>query len=151
MALHPCVKGTNQKQAATLARSVCPCMRRRTDSRRERWWRRRVSGLWNVKHSVCASQDGEPPNVTILRQGTKSSRPKRCVHCMQGALHSEKIREEKGPSLGCHATFVPLMRRLSHSRGYFDKRAMGSQRSWGCGCLKCSFCTIVRDEGTTDT
>ena len=98
MALHPCVKSTNQKQAATLARSVCPCMRRRTDSRRERWWRKRVSGLWKVKHSVCASQDGEP-NVTILRQGTKSSRPKRCVHCMQDALHSKNIREEEGPSL----------------------------------------------------
>ena len=60
-------------------------------------WRKRVSGLWNVKHSGCASQDAEP-NVTILRKGTKSSRPKRYVH-MQDALHSKNSREGKGPSL----------------------------------------------------
>ena len=108
-------------------------------------WRRSVSGLWNVKHSGCASQDAEPPKVqSILRKDTKSSRPKRCFHYMQYALHFKKIREETGPSLGVmqpscrHAQLFALQNSRNEPKRIPSQKSDGLAEKPGIG-KRCKF------------
>ena len=97
-----CVRMTNHKQAAGLARSVRSCTKTgRQPKRTEKGGGKgSVALVRNVKPLGCAFQDVEPPKVkSILRKCTKSSIPKRRVPLTPVALHSAKVRE-RNSSLG---------------------------------------------------
>ena len=140
----PCVRITNHKQAADLAKGVRSCTRTPIDGQRRQ---RRVEGMVCGPCSTCEaiglSQDVEPPRTkSSLRHGTNSMRPKKAC-----ANWSRSLTVGRHTGCGFHRSglfqpthpherspYVPHFMDRSHEEIRKQERCCRMVSNWRCVC-----------------